>query len=513
MRNLVLLLIGLAGPALAQVPDWPVEQYDPAGAEAPADLVLPMPCGGGMAFQKVSVPMDATDPLADRRIRLGQSGEETGYSDYLRTTFLSGPFSDEPEARHYYIARYELTRGQYRALQGDCDPPERADRIARGGLSWHDAVTLARNYTGWLYSNAPEALPRAGETPGFVRLPTGDEWEYAARGGARADPAGFAAPRYFVDGELRDHALFHGGGGRGRLGPVGLRLPNPLGLFDVYGNAEELVLDPFRINALGRPHGQAGGVVTRGGSVLSSAAEIGSARRTEYPPYAPETGRPLRGDTFGLRLVIGAHLATSEARLGAIRDRWQDLARADPVDESDPEATLAALIEAEPDPRRQAALAALQLELRRNRDRVQTALQQSARATLLAGAAFVQTLSRNARAIEGKAASIRLLVELQRAGDDSPMLRRQLAAHVTEIEAMRDQQRVQLTSYRAALDALVGDVPPEDRVRAARVLEEELSLSRQVDLGGALRRFVADLETYAESPDMPADILLETALD
>ena len=73
MRALLLALLAVPALAWAETPEaWPVEQYDPA-KDAPADLLLPMPCGGQMAFQKVVVPLDASDPLADRRVRLGQS--------------------------------------------------------------------------------------------------------------------------------------------------------------------------------------------------------------------------------------------------------------------------------------------------------------------------------------------------------------------------------------------------------------------------------------------------------
>ena len=71
MRRFLLALLLAAAPAHAQ--DWPRDLYDPAPEDEPADLVLPMPCGGAMAFQKVTVPVDAADPLADRRVRLGQT--------------------------------------------------------------------------------------------------------------------------------------------------------------------------------------------------------------------------------------------------------------------------------------------------------------------------------------------------------------------------------------------------------------------------------------------------------
>ena len=235
-----------------------------------------------MAFQKVSVPVDAADPLADRRVRLGQTLDASGFSDYLRPAYLRGSF-EEAGTTYYYISRYELTRGQYRVLKGECAEPTRDDRIAQGDLSWLDAVIVGQIYSGWLLANRPDALPGADGVPAFARLPTEAEWEYAARGGAKIDATAFAGRTFFGDGELRDYARFQApGSSRGTLGPVGLRQPNPLGLYDIYGNAEELMLEPFRLNAMGRPGGQVGGLVTRGGSVLSSGDAIYSAQRTEY---------------------------------------------------------------------------------------------------------------------------------------------------------------------------------------------------------------------------------------
>jgi hypothetical protein len=517
------LLAGQLDAQTAQTPEaaaqetWPLELVDPGYSNAPADLMLPMPCGATMAFQKVTVPVDGDDPLADRRVRLGQSLDQTGYSDYLRPAFLRGPFGEPgTEATHYFIARYELTTGQYRALKGDCRDPERQDRLAQGGLSWLDAVQIAQTYSEWLYTNAADALPRSGQATGFVRLPTGPEWEFAARGGARIDASLFAGLTYFGDAQMRDHALYQAAGsGRGKLGPIGLRKPNPLGLYDVYGNAEELMLEPFRLNAIGRLGGQVGGVVTRGGSVLSIEADIYSAQRTEYPPYDQRTGKQLRGETFGLRLVLGSHITTSDAKLRDIRARWLALAGApeDPERDIDPSATLSALITAETDPRREQALSDLQLEFRRARDRAQTALQQSARATLLAGAVFVQTLNTNHARIIDKAASIRMLVDLQRAGNKSAVFNRQVLSHLRQIGNMRHRQSTYLLTYRAALETLSVDMTSELREVAYGVLREELALSGQADLLIMLDRFWGDLKIYRKQPDIDADGLMKVALN
>lgn len=512
LRDLLLLLaLLLAAPVSAQ--DWPREFYDPA-PEA-ADLVLPMPCGAAMAFQKVTVPVDASDPLADRQVRLGQTQDATGYSDYLRPAYLRGPFVDEDAGTtHYYIARYELTAGQYRALQGDCDAPSRRDRLAQGGLSWFDALDLARSYSEWLLRTRPDTLPMADGAPAYARLPTGAEWEFATRGGARIEATQFPARRFFAVGELREFALHQApGSGRGRLSPVGLRKANPLGLYDVYGNAEEWVLEPFRLNALGRDGGQVGGVVTRGGSVLSTPDAIYSAQRTEYPPYDAASGAPLRLPSFGLRLVLATQVATSDARLGAIRARWSAQASAPAPEGEDPLALLTRLIDAEIDPRRQEALNDLKLAYRRAADAAQTALRQSARATLLAGAVFVESLVDNHAAIEAKAANIRMLVDLQNSGSRSQIHARQLQRHVSEINGLRARQSTILLSYRATLESLLSDMESDIHDAAYEVLREELALSGERRVLSMLDRLWRDLGLYAGAPDLGREALLRMALE
>jgi hypothetical protein len=389
--------------------------------------------------------------------------------------------------------------------------------MAKGGLSWFDAVEVARLYSGWLLANRPANLPLSGDAPAFVRLPTEAEWEYATRGGARIEPTQFAARSFFAEGDMRDFARHQApGSSRGKVGPVGLRKANPLGLYDVYGNAEELMLEPFRLNAVGRPGGQIGGIVTRGGSVESTADQLYSAVRSEYPPFNGETGAPLSSPTFGVRFVLSSHITSSVAQIGEIQSRWQEIAAGDAATENgeeDPLQILSRLIGAEIDPRRQAALSGLQLEFRRANDRAQTALQQSARATLLAGAVFVDTLIENHGDIEAKAANIRMLVALQRSGGQSDLRDRQITRHVDEINMMRDVRSTYLLSFRTALESLIGDVTPIARAAAYDVLREEMSLAGRQELLTMLERFWADIARYEAQPDMGADALLQMALE
>ncbi|MCV6627120.1 MAG: formylglycine-generating enzyme family protein, partial [Cellvibrionaceae bacterium] len=197
------------------------------------------------------------------------------FLDGLRRAYVSGAFPSEAgETRGYfYLAKYELTQGQYDAVigekSGNC--PKRIGRKGRlpaVGLSKSELERFAELYTIWLMQNAPEFLPRAGQASGFLRLPTEEEWEFAARGGLKVAEAEFRMPRPPInEGESHNEYVAHSGSDStgGELQSIGTLKANPLGLHDMLGNAWEMIGSPFALVRHGRLHGQAGGLVRRGG--------------------------------------------------------------------------------------------------------------------------------------------------------------------------------------------------------------------------------------------------------
>jgi len=137
-------------------------------------------------------------------------------------------------------------------------------------------------------------LPREG-SKGY-RLPTEAEWEYAARGGKQQEWGG-------TNGEdlLGDYGWYYENSGS-RTRPVGMKLPNPFGLYDMSGNVWEWCWDWFgayREAVQSDPRGPSEGTsrVLRGGGWLYNAERCRSAYRNLINPGS-------RNDDVGFRLVF-----------------------------------------------------------------------------------------------------------------------------------------------------------------------------------------------------------------
>ncbi|MEE8270960.1 MAG: SUMF1/EgtB/PvdO family nonheme iron enzyme [Alphaproteobacteria bacterium] len=320
---LAALLASSAGTALAQdLQPWDEQAYNPR--PAPGDLVLPMPCGGRMTFRPVEV--EGAGWLDDTRFEVGHSDPDVAYKEDRRFAYIAGAFTDreQPARRYYYLAKYETTRLQYATFGEECPSPSRRQRLPVVDVSWFDAVEFSRRYSEWLLGNARDALPFEGELPGYLRLPTEAEWEFAARGGLRVDRAAFRQPVFPTpDGERSEYIWYQGSqSAGGRMQLVGLLRPNPVGLYDVLGNASEMVFDPFRLNRRGRLHGQAGGFISKGGDISVPISQMRTGARTEHPYFALREGLATSQSRLGFRLALTAPAIVSSQRLSEIQAEW-----------------------------------------------------------------------------------------------------------------------------------------------------------------------------------------------
>lgn len=233
----------------------------------------------------------------------------------------------------FWMGQYEVTWDQFDVFRQEyaaraearIDPASSAPGQSAPGSSaaekWADAVSVPTPL--WEQDSAPilAGLGRKGgypvadisrfaarqfakwlsrKTGHFYRLPTEAEWEHAARAGTKtpyffgSDSGSLGEYAWtFDNSEYEDPDRGYPGFGAGYR-KVGLKKPNPWGLYDIYGNVSEWVLDGYAENGYPkRPDAPAGlpgsqairwptsvfpGVV-RGGNWESDAEACRSAAR------------------------------------------------------------------------------------------------------------------------------------------------------------------------------------------------------------------------------------------
>jgi len=206
-----------------------------------------------------------------------------------------GPQTAVTISKGFWMGKYLVTQGEYLAVMGtnpslfngdrSSDPPpfnqDYGTDLTRPveQVSWFNAT----NYCG-KFTQSERAAGRIS-TNSVYRLPTEAEWEYACRAWTSTRFSYGDDPDYT---ELTDYAWYADNSGN-TTHPVGQKLPNPWGLYDMHGNVAEWCQDwyaPYPGGIAIDPLGPATGSnrIGRGGPWFRTASNCRSAWRNAVSP-------------------------------------------------------------------------------------------------------------------------------------------------------------------------------------------------------------------------------------
>jgi formylglycine-generating enzyme len=275
--------------------------------------------GGGsgvtVSMDMVSIPA-GTFTMGSPETESNRTYDETQYSVTLTA---------------FSMSKYQVTQEQYQTVMGSnpsyfsSNPQEGEIQGKRPveSVSWYDALVFCNklsikeglspaysisdktNPADWgtvpTSSNTTwDAVVIVAGSNGY-RLPTEAQWEYACRANT--------STTYNTGDTISDNTGWYGDNSGNKTHEVGKKSANAWGLYDMHGNVYEWCWDwygDYPSEAQTNPMGASSGTsrVGRGGSWVSVAKYLRSARRISFNPYQRGSGIPNSENiNLGFRLV------------------------------------------------------------------------------------------------------------------------------------------------------------------------------------------------------------------
>jgi formylglycine-generating enzyme required for sulfatase activity len=194
-------------------------------------------------------------------------------------------------AKDFAIAKYEVTQELYFVVMGRNPAKWKGPRNSVEMVSWHEATEFCDKVAREL---SRLKLLEGGDT---VRLPSEAEWEYACRAGTTS--------AYSFGDKVDDLGKYcwYKANAPGNDPPVGQKLPNAWGLYDMHGYVWEWCADGMHADYQGAPADGSPWTlkdgkerVIRGGSYADEADAVRSA-------YRRGVAADFLSDTVGFRCV------------------------------------------------------------------------------------------------------------------------------------------------------------------------------------------------------------------
>ena len=242
---------------------------------------LPESSSGHMGTMSILAP----EPFRNRKSGLEMMVVEGG------TFTMGSPTSEEDrstnECQHsvtvssFNIGKYEITQADWQEVMGNNPSDfnkENCQECPVESVSWDDV----QEFLNKLNARFPDRN---------YRLPSEEEWEYAASGGNKRK-------KYVYAGDnLIGNVAWYSGNSGNKTHPVGERKANELGLYDMSGNVWEWCEDNYKPYA-GCSGSKSTNRVLRGGSWLDFPDHFRVAVRALNYPY-------IRNNLIGFRVVRG----------------------------------------------------------------------------------------------------------------------------------------------------------------------------------------------------------------